>query len=210
MLRRDLPRHPAAGRPRDRRGRRRRPRAGGDLPLALQALQRPRPALRLRRRRPALHRRAAPAPRLWRRAAAAAAAARLDRALAGRGARRPPAARSTARSSPSPTACSAACRATPRRQAGFFLWLDVGDGEAVALRLWRETGVRVLPGGYLGRATADGANPGQPIHPRRAGGRRRRGRARPRRDPRHARGGDHPGKGRIDGHAPQEPSAARR
>ena len=37
-------------------------------------------------------------------------------------------------------------------QAGFFLWLQVGDGEAAALRLWRETGVRVLPGGYLGRA----------------------------------------------------------
>lgn len=44
--------------------------------------------------------------------------------------------------------------------AGFFLWLDVGDGEAAALRLWRETGVRVLPGGYLGRAGADGVNPG--------------------------------------------------
>src|SRR3546814_5109556 len=29
---------------------------------------------------------------------------------------------------------------------GFFLWLDVGDGEAAALKLWREAGVRVLPG----------------------------------------------------------------
>ncbi|TPE53121.1 aminotransferase class I/II-fold pyridoxal phosphate-dependent enzyme [Amaricoccus solimangrovi] len=47
-------------------------------------------------------------------------------------------------------------------RAGFFLWLDVGDGEAAALRLWRETGVRVLPGGYLGRAGADGVNPGAP------------------------------------------------
>ena len=45
--------------------------------------------------------------------------------------------------------------------AGFFLWLRTGDGEAAALRLWRETGVRVLPGGYLGRATPSGANPGQ-------------------------------------------------
>ena len=36
-------------------------------------------------------------------------------------------------------------------EAGFFLWLRVpeGDGEAAALRLWRETGVRVLPGAYL-------------------------------------------------------------
>jgi aspartate/methionine/tyrosine aminotransferase len=47
-------------------------------------------------------------------------------------------------------------------QAGFFLWLRVGDGEAFASRLYRDTGVRVLPGGYLGRATADGPNPGHP------------------------------------------------
>ena len=169
------------------RRRRRRPRAGGDLQLALQALERPRPALRLRRRRPALDRRPAPAPRLRRRAAAPAAPARLDRALAGRGPRHAPAARSTSRSSPSPTACSATCPATARPEGGFFLWLEVGDGEAFALRLWRETGVRVLPGGYLGRATAGRREPRPAIHPRRAGGRRRRGRARPRRDPRHPR-----------------------
>lgn len=47
-------------------------------------------------------------------------------------------------------------------QAGFFLWLEVGDGEAAALRLWRAAGVRVLPGAYLGRATEDGSNPGAP------------------------------------------------
>jgi Aspartate/tyrosine/aromatic aminotransferase len=35
---------------------------------------------------------------------------------------------------------------------GFFLWLDTGDGEAAALRLWREAGVKVLPGAYMGRA----------------------------------------------------------
>lgn len=34
-------------------------------------------------------------------------------------------------------------------QAGLFLWLDVGDGEAFAAKLWREEGVRVLPGAYL-------------------------------------------------------------
>jgi len=44
--------------------------------------------------------------------------------------------------------------------AGFFLWLPVLDGEEAALKLWQETGVRVLPGGYLGRAV-DGANPGK-------------------------------------------------
>lgn len=43
--------------------------------------------------------------------------------------------------------------------AGFFQWLPVEDGEAAALRLWRETGVRVLPGAYLGRDTGRG-NPG--------------------------------------------------
>jgi aspartate/methionine/tyrosine aminotransferase len=42
--------------------------------------------------------------------------------------------------------------------AGFFLWLPVDDGEQAALRLWRGTGVRVLPGGYLGREV-DGENP---------------------------------------------------
>lgn len=44
-------------------------------------------------------------------------------------------------------------------EAGFFLWLPVADGEAAALKLWRETGIRVLPGAYLGREVA-GENPG--------------------------------------------------
>jgi aspartate/methionine/tyrosine aminotransferase len=44
-------------------------------------------------------------------------------------------------------------------QAGFFLWLPVADGEAAALKLWRETGVRVLPGAYLAR-DVDGTTPG--------------------------------------------------
>ncbi|MBM9593709.1 aminotransferase class I/II-fold pyridoxal phosphate-dependent enzyme [Roseitranquillus sediminis] len=47
----------------------------------------------------------------------------------------------------------------PVPPAGFFLWLPVEDGEAAALRLWRETGVRVLPGAYLSR-DAEGGNPG--------------------------------------------------
>lgn len=45
-------------------------------------------------------------------------------------------------------------------QAGFFLWLPAEDGEQSALKLWRETGVRVLPGAYLG-ADAGGTNPGK-------------------------------------------------
>ncbi len=46
-------------------------------------------------------------------------------------------------------------------EAGFFLWLPVEDGEAAALKLWRETGIRVLPGAYLAR-DVDGVNPGKP------------------------------------------------
>jgi len=45
-------------------------------------------------------------------------------------------------------------------EAGFFLWLPVDDGETAALKAWRETGVRVLPGAYLSR-TVNGENPGQ-------------------------------------------------
>jgi aspartate/methionine/tyrosine aminotransferase len=47
--------------------------------------------------------------------------------------------------------------------AGFFLWLPAPpgmDGEAAALMLWRETGVKVLPGAYLARDTP-GGNPGR-------------------------------------------------
>lgn len=44
-------------------------------------------------------------------------------------------------------------------QAGFFLWLPVENGEAAALKLWRETGVRVLPGAYLAQ-DVNGENPG--------------------------------------------------
>ena len=43
---------------------------------------------------------------------------------------------------------------------GFFLWLPVEDGETAAIRLWRETGVKVLPGAYLSRDVS-GHNPGK-------------------------------------------------
>ena len=45
-------------------------------------------------------------------------------------------------------------------EGGFFLWLPVADGEEAALKLWVETGVRVLPGAYLSRDIA-GDNPGK-------------------------------------------------
>jgi len=43
---------------------------------------------------------------------------------------------------------------------GFFLWLPVRDGEAAALTLWQQAGVRVLPGAYLSREV-QGDNPGR-------------------------------------------------
>ncbi|MFM2043393.1 MAG: succinyldiaminopimelate aminotransferase [Pseudomonadota bacterium] len=47
-----------------------------------------------------------------------------------------------------------------RPPGGFFLWLDVGDGEEAARVLWREAAIRVLPGAYLTRPDADGRNRG--------------------------------------------------
>ncbi|WP_420393600.1 aminotransferase class I/II-fold pyridoxal phosphate-dependent enzyme [Acuticoccus sp.] len=43
--------------------------------------------------------------------------------------------------------------------ASFFLWLPVSDDLEFAVRLWREAGVRVLPGRYLGSGEGP-ANPG--------------------------------------------------
>ncbi len=48
-----------------------------------------------------------------------------------------------------------------RPQGGFFLWLEVGDGEAAARRLWQEAAIKTLPGHYIGVPGADGTNPGQ-------------------------------------------------
>ena len=45
--------------------------------------------------------------------------------------------------------------------AGFFLWLPVEDDEAAAVKLWRETGVKVLPGGYLAQDVPGQENPGK-------------------------------------------------
>lgn len=47
-----------------------------------------------------------------------------------------------------------------RPPGGFFLWLDVGDGEAAAARLWQEAALRVLPGQYLTRHQGPGPSPG--------------------------------------------------
>jgi aspartate/methionine/tyrosine aminotransferase len=50
-----------------------------------------------------------------------------------------------------------------RPQGGFFLWLDMapfGGGEEAVKTLWKGCGVRLLPGKYLARTGASGANPG--------------------------------------------------
>lgn len=44
-------------------------------------------------------------------------------------------------------------------EAGFFLWLPVEDGAKATVKLWKETGVKVLPGAYLSR-DVEGENPG--------------------------------------------------
>ncbi|MEQ8780064.1 MAG: aminotransferase class I/II-fold pyridoxal phosphate-dependent enzyme [Roseibium album] len=49
-------------------------------------------------------------------------------------------------------------------EGGFFLWLDVGkwgDGVTVTKRLWRDIGVKVVPGGFLASDQSDGSNPGR-------------------------------------------------
>ncbi len=47
-----------------------------------------------------------------------------------------------------------------RPPGGFFLWLDVGDGEQAAKRLWRDAALRTLPGAYTARGRGS-ENPGQ-------------------------------------------------
>ncbi len=51
-----------------------------------------------------------------------------------------------------------------RPPGGFFLWLDVsaqGGSVTVTERLWREAGLRVLPGEFASFTDADGNNPGR-------------------------------------------------
>lgn len=47
-----------------------------------------------------------------------------------------------------------------RPAGGFFLWLEIGNGERVTRQLWREAGIKVLPGAYLARPDRMGRNPG--------------------------------------------------
>ncbi|MCL2715841.1 MAG: aminotransferase class I/II-fold pyridoxal phosphate-dependent enzyme [Alphaproteobacteria bacterium] len=50
-----------------------------------------------------------------------------------------------------------------RPGGGFCIWLNVsafGSDEAVTVKLYKEAGLRVVPGSYLARVQADGFNPG--------------------------------------------------
>src|SRR3954449_8765626 len=50
-----------------------------------------------------------------------------------------------------------------RPAGGFCVWLDVserGGDEATCVKLYRDAGVRVIPGSYLARQQDDGSNPG--------------------------------------------------
>ena len=50
-----------------------------------------------------------------------------------------------------------------RPAGGFCVWLDVsakGGDEAATVKLYRDAGVRVIPGSYLARQQPDGSNPG--------------------------------------------------
>ena len=48
-----------------------------------------------------------------------------------------------------------------RPPGGFFLWLDVGDGEAACRKLWQQEGIKVLPGSYITGPSRDGRDIGQ-------------------------------------------------
>lgn len=48
-----------------------------------------------------------------------------------------------------------------RPDGGFFLWLNVGNGEDATRQLWEKAAIRVLPGEYLAREDAHGINPGK-------------------------------------------------
>jgi aspartate/methionine/tyrosine aminotransferase len=47
-------------------------------------------------------------------------------------------------------------------EAGLFLWLEVGDGEAATKKLWAEAAIKVLPGAYITRPDLEGRNLGTP------------------------------------------------
>jgi len=120
---------------------------------AQQALQRRRPSLRLHGGRSKAGGRCccaggpmAAADPLRRPEGVGGAMARGDASARGR-------ASGTARTSASPNRSCTTASATFTPGGGFFLWLDVGDGEDATRRLWSEAHLKVLPGSYVCRET---------------------------------------------------------
>jgi N-succinyldiaminopimelate aminotransferase len=52
-----------------------------------------------------------------------------------------------------------------RPEGGFYLWLDVGDGAEFAACLWAATGIRVMPGAFMGLEENPGNPASNPGHP---------------------------------------------
>ena len=52
---------------------------------------------------------------------------------------------------------------------GFFLWLDVGDGEVAARKLWAEAGTTRAARRLYGAARCGGRQSGPALYPRGAG-----------------------------------------
>jgi N-succinyldiaminopimelate aminotransferase len=48
-----------------------------------------------------------------------------------------------------------------RPDGGFYLWLDVGDGEEAARTLWAKAAIKVQPGTYFAHTYADGTDVGK-------------------------------------------------
>ena len=48
-----------------------------------------------------------------------------------------------------------------RPGGGFYLWLNVGNGEEAASRLWSEAAVKVMPGAYLSKPDNNNLTPGE-------------------------------------------------
>ncbi len=51
-----------------------------------------------------------------------------------------------------------------RPGGGFFLWLDVshlGGSVEATVTLWKQVGVKVVPGAYLAQPNREGVNPGE-------------------------------------------------
>ena len=152
----------AAGRRARGRGQGLRQRRG--VQLALQALQPARPAHRVRRGRQALHQ---AIPRSARRVGAAGAGARRRKSQSPpiptrRMSRRT--ARSIAPSSTSPTRSSATATATsvrPVASSSGSTCRSTAAARPRRVKLWKEAGLRVVPGNYAARPQANGFNAGE-------------------------------------------------